>query len=178
MKERLLLAANGILFCAAILMLATMQTALWYQIFGNFPAPSLWICAIVFVGLYRPVLEVAIVTYASCVIVSTMTVMPLGLLMTCAISVALCAKFVKQRIYWPGSGYFSIVCASGALLFHIFHLIASGLFEDRALTSPEIGDWAIEALLTSLAALALHPLFWRFDRLTGREQPMEAGATR
>jgi hypothetical protein len=148
------------------------------QVFGYFPAPALWISIPVFLGLYRTLPEIAIVAYASSAIVSTMTVMPMGIIMMAAMGVALTAKFFKHRIYWPGSGYFMIVSGAGALLFHIFHLIASLFFEDRALTSPEIGDWLIEALLTALAAPALYATYWGFDRLTGREVPMEAGATR
>lgn len=175
MKGKLLLAANGLLFCFAALILGTLQASLWYQVFGYFPAPALWICVVAFVGLYRPLPEAAAVIYASSFIISPMTVMPMGLIMIAAMAVGLTVKFVKQRIYWPGSGYFMIVCGASALLFHIFHLIGSLIFEAHGLSSPEIGDWLIEALLTPLAAPALYAIFWRLDRLTGREHPMEAG---
>lgn len=174
MKEKALLACNAALFCVAVLTLGTMQTSLWYQIFGYFPAPALWLSAVVFVGLYRPLPEAAALIYAFAFLMSTMTVMPMSLIMASAMGVGLAAMFVKRRIYWPGSGYFMIACGLGSLLFHLLRWAGSFAIEDHALTSPEIGDWLLEALLTPLAAPALHALYWAFDHVTGREQPVEA----
>lgn len=177
MKEKLILLGNGALFCFAVLVLGTMQTSLWFQIFGYFPAPALWLCAVVFISLYRSLTEAAFMIYAFSFLMSTMTVMPMALLMTATMGVGLATKFVKQRIYWPGSGYFMIACGLASLLFHILRWIGSSVLEEHALTSPEIGDWLLEALLTPLAAPALHALFWSFDRVSGREQPVEASGT-
>lgn len=175
MKERLKLAANVLLFLLATLLLATIQTSLWFQIFGYFPSPALWIPCLIYVALYRSTLETIIYSYLTAFVLSSMTAMPEGILMISCLAVALVAQVFKKRIYWVSASYIMMVCGLGALFFQIFHWGAAYVFGEP-LSSPAIIDWIIEALLTPLAAPILFPVFRWFDHLTDREPTPEIAA--
>lgn len=176
MKEKIQLAANLSLFALATLFFGTIQTSLWFQIFGYFPAPALWIPALVFVALFRSTLESVVFSYLCAFVLSTLTVMPEGMLMFVCLALSLSLQVFKQRIYWSGSSYFMMTCGLAALFFHLFHWGATFLIGDNPLTSPQISDWLIEALLTPLLAPMAFPVFRWFDRLTNREQSTEVSA--
>lgn len=167
MKERLKLVANVLLFLLATLLLATVQTSLWFQIFGYFPSPALWIPCLTYVALYRSTLEVIIYSYLTAFVLASMTAMPEGVLMVSCLAVALTTRLFKERIYWVSASYVMMVCGLGALFFQLFHWVATYILGDP-ITSPAVIDWLIEALLTPLAAPVLFPVFRWFDRLTDR----------
>lgn len=173
MKEKLLLLSNLCLFTFTALFLATAQTSLWYQVFGYFPGPALWIPCLVYIALQRSTVETLVFSYLVGFVLSTLTTMNEGVLITVCMALSLSTQVFKQRIFWPGSSYFMMTCGFAALVFHIYHWLAALIFEGYAITNPQISDWLIEALLTPLAAPLLDPLFHWFDKMTKREQPNE-----
>lgn len=176
MKEKLLLASNIGLFALAVLIFGTIQTSLWFQILGYFPAPAFWIPCLVYIALFRSPLETMLFSYLTGFLLSTMTAMPEGILATACLALALTTQSFKQRIFWSGSSYFMMTCGFAALAFHIYHWIATFIIGDMPLTSPQISNWLIEALLTPLAAPMLYPVFRWFDKLTNREQSNDVSA--
>lgn len=176
MKERLLLLGNILLFVTAALVLATIQTSLWFQIFGYFPGPALWIPCLIYVALYRSTLETVIFAYFVGFALSSMSAMPEGMLMLVCLALALTAQMFKQRIFWPGSSYLMMVCGLAALIFHVYHWLGTFILGEHPMTSPAIMDWLIEALLTPLAAPPLFPVFQWFDRITQRESSTDVSA--
>ena len=176
MKERLQRFMNIGIFTFMVLFLATVQTSLWFQIFGYFPGPALWVTVLVYVSLFRSTLETVLFAYLTAFILSTMTAMPEGLLMITCLGLALSAQVLKHRIYWAGASYSMMVCGLGALFFHLLHCLASFFIGDQPVTNPQVIDWLIEALLTPLAAPILFPVYHWLDRITNREQPTEASA--
>jgi cell shape-determining protein MreD len=162
-KERLLLALHVILFAFVALFLATLQTSLWFQVMGSFPSPSFWIPVLVYIALNRSSMQAVVTIYLMCILLSTMTTMPEGILILVCILLGLSAQVFKQRIQWPGQSYFMIVCGSAALLFHVFYWVISLIIEEHPLTNPQVSDWLIEALLTPLIAPFLYRLFVWLD---------------
>lgn len=176
MKERMQLLGNVALFLIATLLLGTFQTSLWFQVFGYFPGPALWVTCLIYVALYRSTLETVIFAYVTAFVLATMTAMPEGLLMVTCLALALSAQVFKQRIYWQGASYSMLICGLGAFFFHIYHWTASFVIGDLPLSKPQVIDWIIEALLTPLAAPILFPVFHWLDKMTNREQAPEASA--
>jgi cell shape-determining protein MreD len=176
MKQKLLLAANMGLFALAALLLGTVQTSLWFQILGYFPAPAFWIPCLVYVALFRSTLEVVIFAYILAFLLATLTAMPEGILMIVCLALALSVQVFKQRIYWTESSYIMMTCGIASLLFNIYHMVVTFAIGSAPLTRPAISDWLIQALLTPLVAPGLMPVFRWFDRLTNREQPPEVSA--
>lgn len=176
MKERLNLISSFVLFIGSAMLLATIKTSLWYQIFGNFAGPALWVPCLIYIALYRSTLETVIFCYLCAFILSAQTVMPEGLLMITCLALAISTQVFKQRIYWTGSSYIMLVCGLGALMFNFYYFVATQLISENPITRPQVIDWVIEALLTPLAAPILFPVFKWFDSITNRESSTEASA--
>lgn len=177
MKERFLLFTNLALFILAILVLGTLQTSLWFQVFGYFPAPAMWLPVLIYVALFRSTLETILFSYLTGFVLSTLTVMPEGLLMSVCLALALSVQLFKTRIYWLSASYSMMVCGLAALVFHVFHWAATFLIEDVPLTSPQVSSWLIECLLTPLLAPVVFPILQLIDRLTNRESATEMSST-
>lgn len=176
MKEWSLLIGNHLLFVLATLILASLQTSLWFQIFGYFPGPALWIPSLIYIALFRSTTEAIIFSYVASVALSTMTAIPEGMLMSICLGLVLTAQLFKQRIYWSGLSYVMMTCGLASLIFHVYHWAATFIIGDTPMTSPQIMDWLIEALLTPLAAPLLFHVFAWFDQLTHRDPPSEVSA--
>jgi hypothetical protein len=174
MKEKLLFVSNIFVLALTTLVLATIQSSLWFQIFGWFPPPAFWIPVLVYVSLYRSPTEAVVVVFVLSLILSTMTVIPDSLLFMTCLLLGASVRLVKQRFYWAGASYFMIVCGFAALVWHVYHWLGSMVASDMPLTSPEVIDWLIQAMLTPLVAPPLYNLFRWFDKVTDREQPVEA----
>lgn len=178
MRERMLLATNVALFGMSALLLGTIQSSLWFQILGWFPAPAFWVPVLVFVSLYRAPVEMVIVLFVISTILSSMTVMPDGLLFSTCLVLGGAVRLVKQRFYWAGSSYFMMMSGITAIAWNVTHWVGSLLVSATPLTDPEITNWLIQSLLTPLIAPPLYELFRWFDRWTDREQPAEASVER
>jgi hypothetical protein len=175
MKERLIKAANILLLVLTVVILATLQTSFWFQVFGYIPAPALWIPALIFVAVYRSGIEAMLLSALFAFALSTMTSMSDGLLLSSMFLVTISARVFRKRIFWPTSSYTMMLCGFAALFFHIYYLILSLLFEQIKVSSPQIIDWIAEGLLTSLFAPTLFALFLWIDRLTGQEEASRSG---
>jgi len=176
MRERLLLASNLALFSLATLLLASIQSSLWFQVFGWFPAPVFWFPALIYVSLYRAPIELLAVVFLMSLVLSTMSVMPDSLLFISIAFIAISVRIVKERFYWPGSGYFMLVSGVATLGWHLLAWVGSIMISDVPTVMPAVLDWVLQALLTPLIAPLLLPLFRWFDDLSKREQPAEASA--
>ncbi len=176
MRENLLLVSNFLLLGLATLVLATAQSALWFQIFGGFPAPAFWIPVLVYASLYRKFGQMAILAFLMSLTLKPMTVMPVPFLFFMLFLVGSTLRLVKQRFYWVGHSYFMMISGIAALLFHVYHSLGTLIIGDSSLASPEISDWLVQALLTPLVAPVLYEIFRWFDRATEFEQPSEASA--
>lgn len=176
MRERLLLASNVGLLCFAALVLATIQSSLWFQIFAWFPSPVFWMPVLVYASLFRSFLQMSILIFALSLILTPMTVMPEGLLFCTLFTVGLSSRIVKRRFYWAGASYFMMMSGIAALFFNLYHWFGMIMTSEYGVPRPEISDWLIQALLTPLVAPILYEAFRWFDRLTEQEQPSEASA--
>lgn len=79
---------------------------------------------------------------------------------------------VKNRVYWPGSAYFTLITAVSMTLFHTMYLVNSYLFEPRV--SPFlIWDRLFQILATTFLAFYSYPIIKRLDILFKPEMPSE-----
>ncbi len=157
------------LFLAALILLSTMQTSFWLQVFGYWPAPNMWIPVLVYFALYNQIIPLFWFIYLCFWVLSTLTLIPDGILILLIMSIGLFTRFFKRRIYWSGSTYFMLACSGASLLFNALHCILSLSFEADPMRSPQIATWLGQALLTTIPAFILFPIFQWFDKLTQRE---------
>lgn len=158
-----------------MLVLVGAQTSLWLQLFGHFPTPSLWLPTLVYWTIYRSPKEGLFMIYVISVILSPLTVLPLGVILlinTCLFFVGL---IIKSRFYQPGPVYYSMLTGFIVFMFPAFHTIFSWTFFNNPLKETFFFLWILKPLLTMLFCFPLHLLYVFYDDLTEKSLPTETG---
>lgn len=167
--------ANYLLFTAAAILLTALQSSLWLQLFGWFPAPQIWLAVLTFWVLYRELWEAVLMIYVLAMVVSAFTVMPFAHLLAINLLTCLSLAFTKKRIYWAGSTFYMLASGAAVVALFVFTMMISWRYDRNPIRDLSVFGWIISLLLTMLVSLPLHSIFGWFDRLTSKEHPTEAG---
>lgn len=153
-----------------LLFVTGIQTTLWFQFFGQFPPPHLWLIVIVYVILYRGARLSLFLTYLMGFSVLSLTATSMGMLFVNLLILYAIISTLKSRFYWGGVGYFSLMCLIASFLFHFVYLVTSMIFEHQM---AEILFWSRlgQGLLTPVVAIAFYPILKRLDQWTLSEEP-------
>lgn len=167
---------NYLLFSITALAFTGLQTSLWSNYLGNFPAPHIWIPTLVYWCLYRSPKETIIMTYIVSLIISPMTALPLGLFIFTNIIIAIFILIFKIKFYQTGPIYFALNVGAATFLFVPVFLLTIFLLDNNNFSSNILFfEWIMKTLLTTLFSLPLHALFTFFDSYTNKELPTETG---
>lgn len=162
------------LFALAMVLVSAFQSVFWFQILGNIPAPMLWLNVLVYLMLYRKPFPGILTVYGLSFFMLLYTGAPLKMLWVSLLILFLFVNGIKNRVFWPGSGYYAIMCALAALTFQVIYLITSQILESNS-TSIAFFDRIMQFVLTPTFAF---PLFWvlsKIDRMTLNEPLHEQG---
>jgi hypothetical protein len=110
----------------------SIQTILWYQLFGQAPAPLLWVLITLYILITRETYSALMIVYFLTFLASRFSTVTLGYLIP---SMAMLCAFVltfRSRIFWRGSSYFFLVGSHGLLLFHVLSTFVSLIVESNS----------------------------------------------
>ncbi len=176
MRELGLISTNYVLFVIILVLLTSLQCSLWMQLLGSFPPPQTWIPFVVYAALYRRPAESLALAALLTLAATSLSAIPLGLFLMLNLLLVGFIVLFKERIYWPGSTYFVLVCGSSVILFSLLHLSLSWMIEFNPIRHYHLFDWTLGSLLTMLIGFPLYRLLNWIDHLTQKELPTEAGA--
>ncbi|MCB0366874.1 MAG: hypothetical protein H6624_00675 [Bdellovibrionaceae bacterium] len=176
MRELGFFLGNYLLFLAITALLAGLECSLWLQLFGDFPGPNLWVPTLVFWSLYRRAEEGVPMIYLLTLLLGSLTATSGGIFLLVNVTLFAVMFVLKQRIYTSGATNFMLICGAASFSVPLLHTLFSWGYEDNPLTNPAWFHWALEPLLTMLAALPLLQIFYLFDHLTHKERPKEMEA--
>ena len=165
---------NFLILFAAIMLFAGFQSTFWFQLFGNTPAPLLWLNLMVYIMLYRKPISAIILVYALGITLLTFTIIPLKMLWLTLLVVFGLVYLIKTRVFWSGSGYYTIMCAFSAVTFHLVYFFAS-MFIEKNPASFEILDRLIQIVLTPTFAFPVYWVFSKIDKYSQDELVHESG---
>lgn len=174
MKIRWNTLLNFLTLLAILICVAGFQTTLWFQIFGNVPAPLLWLNLVVYVILYRRPGPAILMIYAIGFILLAFTAMPLKMMWISLLILFTLVYGIKRRVFWTGSGYYTIMCTFSAVAYHLIFFLGSQVLE-RNPASFEIVDRLVQIVLTPSFAF---PMYWalsKIDRVTQDDLLHEPG---
>lgn len=175
MREISLVVGNYLLFLLAIYLLLAFQSSIWFQLFGHFPSPVMWLPIMAYWTLNRNIYEGIAMVYLVTFVMASMSTIPLGLCLAVNMTLFGMAYFIKRRIYWPGVTYYMLVCGIGASLFPVLHLVYSLIFEMKSLNEFSFFHWIVGSFMTSVVALPLFAAFSLLDRLSKKDISAETG---
>ncbi len=165
---------NFFIFAVIHLLLITLQTSFWLQVFGDFPAPQFWVPGFVYWAVYRKSFEAIAMVYLTVFMAGGLTALPYSLLLLILILVYVGLYYLKDRIYWSGSTFYMLACGFAAICFPVMHVIISWITEPNPIHDPELFHWIISVLMTMLLSLPLYRFFGFIDRFIPRAEGLDA----
>ena len=172
MKFSRLRIIHGLIFFFLTYILCSFQTVVWFQIFGSLASPFFCFILFVYFGLDKEDWKSVLYCYASIFIYSLFSYASLGILMLTCLFNYILLYVVKNRVYWPGAAYFTLITGVSMTLFNVMYMVNSYLFEPHF--SPFlIWDRLFQILSTTLIAFYAYPVIKRLDILFKPEMPSE-----
>lgn len=165
---------NFLALFAVLLLLAGFQTTFWFQLLGNVPAPLLWLNVIVYVMLYRKPFPAIFIVYAMGFVLLTFTVMPLKMMWLSLLILFTLVYGIKARVFWSGSGYYTMMCTFSAVAYHLIYFFGSMVMEKNP-ASFEVVDRLVQIILTPSFAFPIYWVLAKIDRLSQDELIRESG---
>lgn len=162
MKKNKKLIFHGLCFLLLTFALCSLQSVIWFQLFGNFTAPFFSFILFVYFGLDKDSWKSLIYCYSIVYFYSLFTFTSLGMLYFSSMVTFIFLFIVKNRVYWPGAAYFTIMSASSLFLFHLTYILTSLTFETR-LTPLLIGNRVLQIILTAGVSYFLYNIIKKID---------------
>lgn len=158
-----------------LLLLAGFQTSFWFDLFGWFSAPPLWLILIVYVSLYRRSNSTILWVYLLGFIAASFTAAPLKMIWTCLLALHFLIQFVKSRVFWGGPGYFVLVATASTAVFEILYMILSRAIEANPTSILPI-ERLTHVLLTPIFSYLIFQLMVRIEPIEPELSSDERGA--
>lgn len=174
MKIRWNTLLNFLIILALLITVAGFQSTFWFQLLGRVPAPLLWLNMMVYVILYRKPSHAIFIIYAMGFVLLAFTAMPLKMMWFSILILFTLVYGVKSRVFWSGSGYYTIMCAFSAVAYQVIFLVTSWILEKNP-ASFELVDRLVQIILTPSFALPLYWVLARVDKFTQDELLQESG---
>ncbi|NUN07162.1 MAG: hypothetical protein HUU57_15560 [Bdellovibrio sp.] len=174
MKIRWNIILNFLVLFAVLLVTAGLQTTLWYQLFNDVPSPLLWLNLIVYVILYRKPYPAILTIYAMGFVLLTFTAMPLKMMWITLLVLFALVYGIKTRVFWSGSGYYTIMCTFSAVAYHIIYIVSSMVMEKNP-ASFEIIDRLVQLVLTPSFAFPMYWVLAKIDKISQDDLVHEPG---
>ena len=157
-----------------LFLIAGFQTTFWYQIFGDVPPPLLWLNLVVFIILYRRPFPAILIAYTMGWLLMSFTGMPLKMMWFSLLFLFILVFMIKSRVFWSGSGYYTIMCAFSAVTYHLLYFLVSFVLEPNY-ASPEFLDRLVQIILTPSFAFPIYWVLTKLDKMTQDELMHEPG---
>lgn len=139
-----------------IILFSGLQTSFWYQLFGNIPAPLLWLNVVIYISIYRASLFSLFQISLICFLLSSYTAMPLKMIYLSVFLLHIALSTLKGRVFWGGVSYFVLISGVGTLFFHLIYIFSSYILETQ-FTTINFAERMTQILLTPAFA---YPTYW------------------
>lgn len=165
---------NSLLLLGFLFIITGLQTVFWYELFGNVPAPLLWLNMVVYLALYRKPFPAIISIYVVGFVLLSFTAMPLKMMWITMLLLFALVNGIKSRIFWSGSGYYSIMCAFSIVAYHVIYVLTSLLIEKNSV-SLELTERLVQVILTPSFAFIMYWILAKIDKMTQDQLMHEVG---
>ena len=158
----------GLMLLTAVV-LAAVQTSLWFLLFGRFPAPMFWLIILVYFSVTRPLWEATLATYLLTAVNAPFTAFPFEALLVYSLVLMLILFAIRERVFWGGSTYFMLMVGVASVTAPVLFWICSRLFDKNPLFIPAIFDWLISGCLTALFSVPLYRIYQWIDKVASQD---------
>lgn len=150
-----------------------LQCTLWFQVFGGFPPPLLWLIVLVYMSVTRALWEATLMTYLLTLVNASFTAFPFEALLIYSLALMLMLMLIRERVFWGGPTFFMLMVGVASLSAPILYWLASRWFDKNPVFIPQIFDWLISGLLTVLFSLPLYRALQMLDTVSMQDAGSE-----
>ncbi len=175
MKYLLFLLTHSLLFFSILLILMSLQGAIWIQIFSPFPSPYLWLTYIIYGAFYRSTIEAIILTYIVSLVATSFLDLPLGLFLCCNALIMLALLILKSRFMIIRPPFLALLTLFISFIYPVLHHVLSILTESNPNKDFEFINWFMCSTLTALISMYLYQFYIWFDSIMNKQWPAEVG---
>lgn len=155
-----------------VLIFTGLQTSLWFQLVGLFPAPQFWIIILTYLIIHRSFWPSLGMGYLFSVIMTGFTSWPFEYLLASTMLIVGSSQLLKDRIYGSGVNYFIALCGWNVFLFHLCYTVLGLIKEDISFGRVSLFDLSLSPLISVLLAYPFYFMFKFLDRVfKGEEDP-------
>ena len=158
-----------VLMVTTAILLAAVQTSLWFLLFGRFPAPMFWLVILVYVSVTRPLWESTLATYLLSAVNAPFTAFPFEAFLVYSVLLMVILVAIRERVFWGGATYFMLMVGVASIVAPILFWICSHWFDKSPLFMPAIFDWLISGCLSALFSLPLYRLYQWIDKIASQD---------
>lgn len=155
--------------------LTSIQTSLWYHFFGSLAGPLIWLLILTYLNLYKKPLEAILLSYFVGVQIYYFGWIPIGFLFTLILILFSLTWLVKERIFWPGHGYFMYASIASVVAYHILYLLGSWIFEGVHIRELNLLDRLVQCLITPIFAIPVFYILKFLEKWTAQTPLIETG---
>jgi hypothetical protein len=163
----------GLQFIA--IFLAGIQTSLWFHFFGTIAGPMLWLVLLVYINLYKKPLEAILLSYLIGVQIYFFGWIPFGFLFSLILILFSLTWLVKERIFWPGHGYFLYATIASVVTYHLIYLVCSWSFETIHVREFNLVDRIFQCIITPVFAIPVFYIIKLLEKWTDQAPLIETG---
>lgn len=153
-------------FLIFAVIVVSLQTSLWLQVFGFLPPPYLWIPILCYWAITRHWVRGLIMSYLLSLVLQTFTSISLEMIFFSVISLYVIMYLLRDRLLWRGHVYFSFSCFIATLLHPILVFVFSHIVDIQPVREFHFFGWILSSLLTALAAFPFYTFLLWLDRIT------------
>lgn len=135
----------------------------------------LWLIVMVYINLYKKPFEAIILSYFLGLQIYFFGWIPIGFLFTLILIIFSLTWMVKERIFWPGHGYFVYATLATSIAYHILYLFCSWWLESLPVRELNFLDRVFQCLITPICALPVYYLLRFIERWTDQTPLIETG---
>jgi hypothetical protein len=165
---------NFFVIALVTFLLAAFLTTFWFQLFGDFPAPLVWLNVILYLMLYRRPTEAVLEIYLIGFLLSAAySAQPIGIIWLVFFVLFSIVYSVKTRFFWPGPRYFFFASMATTTLYHIVFVLTSQVLESNP-SGALLGQRIVEVIFTGLVSIPTFLVMEKWDRISADELANEA----
>lgn len=157
---------NYLSFLIFGVVVVSLQTSLWLQIFGFMPPPYLWIPILCYWSITRDWIRGALMAYFLSLVLQPYTSLSLEMIFFSVISLYFIMYLLRDRLLWRGHVYFSFSCFVATLLHPLLVFGFSYIVDVQPIREFHFFGWILSSLLTALVAFPSYTVLLWLDRLT------------
>ncbi|MCB0394534.1 MAG: hypothetical protein KDD25_08235 [Bdellovibrionales bacterium] len=152
MIERRQIIYSSLVFYFLLFVVSSTETSILAQILGATSVPCLFLAVCTYVSIHRKIWEALLFVYLGSFVLSSFSLSPWGFFVFGQLAALMAVRFVRDRVYWPGLGYFIMVYVLSIGVYQVTVSLFSLAVDENPMHGPFWWSWLFQVLWAPVVA--------------------------